>query len=114
MWPTENIETSPKRKKRNEEIANAIRKNERKPEPKRRCSLTLLLENFLKRSLMANRREYLMWAVSAYDDESNPLISFQIETESDLQDLLKNILLEYSQKPIRLLEIETLPELKDD
>lgn len=55
-----------------------------------------------------------MWAVSAYDDESNPLISFQIETESDLQDLLKNILLEYSQKPIRLLEIETLPELKDD
>jgi hypothetical protein len=63
---------------------------------------------------MANRSEYLMWAVSAYDDESNPLISFQIETESDLQDLLKNILLEYSQKPIRLLEIETLPELEND
>jgi len=49
-----------------------------------------------------------MWSVSAYDEESNPLVSFEVETEADLQDLIKNILVGYAEKPIRLLEIESL------
>lgn len=49
-----------------------------------------------------------MWSVSAYDEESNPLVSFEIETEEDLQDLVRNILADYAKKPIRLLEIESL------
>jgi uncharacterized membrane protein len=50
-----------------------------------------------------------MWSVSAYDEENNELISFSdIDSEEDLQDLMKNILAGYAKKPIRLLEIERL------
>lgn len=50
-----------------------------------------------------------MWSVSAYDDENNSVISFSdIETEEDLKDLVGRILTKYSEKGIRMLEIETL------
>lgn len=50
-----------------------------------------------------------MWSVSAYDDENNSVISFSdIETEEDLKDLVARILTKYSEKGIRMLEIETL------
>lgn len=54
-----------------------------------------------------------MWSVSAYDEESNPLVSFEAENETDLQDLVTKILTGYATKKIRLLEIESLGSYND-
>ena len=50
-----------------------------------------------------------MWSVSAYDNDNNTLVSFpEIESEEDLKELTARILSNYSERGIRMLEIETL------